>query len=334
MGNKNAPIGDDDIASSVTLTGQAVIKYSNELIKEFIKNEVPDISDRELEGCIVYNDTDSSYVSITPLVNKGLNFLDGNDVHQDTHDKIQEIEDYLNDGVLEWAKKSLLSQDSRFVFKRECIADVGVFLQKKRYVMHILDDEGIKENKFKYTGVEVVRTTMPNAIKPYAKKIIETMLSTQSLSKTNQVLNETYDIFKKLTPEELAFVMGVKGYEKYAVACNEFNTVKSMPIHVKSAYFYNLLLDKLNTGNRYEDLGSGDKVRYMYVEKPNKYGLDSIGFKYDYPKEFHDIFKVDYEKMFEKILFQGIERFYDCVGWKIRKPAENVQVELFDLFSK
>ena len=32
MGNKNAPIGDDDIASSsVTLTGQAVIKYSNEL---------------------------------------------------------------------------------------------------------------------------------------------------------------------------------------------------------------------------------------------------------------------------------------------------------------
>ena len=47
MGNKNAPIGDDDIASSVTLTGQAVIKYSNELIKEFIKKEIPDISDRE-----------------------------------------------------------------------------------------------------------------------------------------------------------------------------------------------------------------------------------------------------------------------------------------------
>ena len=334
MGNKNAPIGDDDIASSVTLTGQAVIKYSNELIKEFIKQEVPDISDKELEECIVYNDTDSSYVSITPLVSKGLNFLDGDDVHQDTHDKIQEIEDYLNEGVHSWAKKALLSKDSRFVFKRECIADVGVFLQKKRYVMHILDDEGIKENKFKYTGVEVVRTTMPNAIKPYAKKIIETMLSTQSLTETNKILNETYDIFKELSPEELAFVMGVKGYEKYAVNCNEFTTVKSMPIHVKSAYFYNLLLDKLSTGNKYESLGSGDKVRYMYVEKPNKYGLDSIGFKYDYPSEFKDTFKIDYDKMFEKILFQGIERFYDCVGWSIRKPAENVQVELFDLFSK
>jgi len=334
MGNKNAPIGDDDIAASVTLTGQAVIKFSNELIKEFIKKEAPLITDLELEECIVYNDTDSSYVSITPLVNNGLKFLDGDDIHQDTHDKIQEIENYINDGVKKWAKKALLSKDSRFIFKRECIADVGVFLQKKRYVMHILDDEGIKENKFKYTGVEVVRTTMPNAIKPYAKEIIETMLSTQSLTKTNKVLNETYDIFKELKPEELAFVMGVKGYEKYAVNCNEFNTVKSMPIHVKSAYFYNLLLTKLKTGNKYEEMSSGDKVRYMYVEKPNKYGLDSIGFKYSYPSEFQEVFKVDYDKMFEKIIFQGIERFYDCVGWRIRKPADNVTVELFDLFSK
>ncbi len=175
---------------------------------------------------------------------------------------------------------------------------------------------------------------MPNAIKPYAKKIIETMLNTQSLGKTNELLNETYEIFKKLDPQELAFVMGVKGYEKYSVQCNEFTTAKGMPIHVKSAYFYNLLLDKLNTKNKYEAIGTGDKVRYMYIEQPNKFGLESIGFKYDYPKEFSDLFKPDYDKMFEKILFQAIERFYDNVGWKIRKPSENVTVELFDLFSK
>ena len=37
FGNKNAPIGDDDIASSVTLSGQAVIKQSNVIIRDFIK---------------------------------------------------------------------------------------------------------------------------------------------------------------------------------------------------------------------------------------------------------------------------------------------------------
>ena len=338
MGNKNAPIGDDDIASSVTLTGQAVIKYSNELIKEFLKSQVKDISDKELDDCVIYNDTDSSYISITPLIDAGIiKFWDDSkkgQIHEETYSKIQEMEDYINNGISKWAEKALLTTDSRFIFKRECIADVGVFLQKKRYVMHILDDEGIRENKFKYTGVEVVRTTMPNAIKPYAKKIIETMLNTQSLAETNKVLNETYDVFKSLNPEELAFVMGIKGYEKYASQSNAFNTCKGMPIHVKSAYFYNLLLEKLNTGNKYETLASGDKVRYMYVEQPNKFGLDSIGFKYDYPKEFSDLFKPNYDKMFEKILFQAIQRFYDNVNWIIRKPAENVTVELFDLFSK
>ena len=131
MGNKHAPIGDDDIASSVTLTGQAVIKYSNELIKQFIKKEVPTISDRDLEECIIYNDTDSSYVTITPLIEQGVKFLDGEDIHKETFDKIQEIEDYLNQGVSEWAKKALLTKDSRFIFKRECIADVGVFFAKE-----------------------------------------------------------------------------------------------------------------------------------------------------------------------------------------------------------
>ncbi len=71
----------------------------------------------------------------------------------------------------------------------------------------------------------------------------------------------------------------------------------------------------------------------MYVETPNKYGLQSIGFKYEYPTEFEEIFKIDYEKMFDKILYQSIARFYDNVNWNIRKPSENVQTELFDLFA-
>ena len=334
MGNKRAPIGDDDIASSVTLTGQAVIKQSNEYIKDFIKLQVNDISDYDLEQCIVYNDTDSSYISIEPLIQAGIiNKWEGKDIGDDTYDKIQEIEDYLNKHINDWARKSLLTNDSRFIFKRECIADVAVFLQKKRYVMHILDDEGIKEDKFKYTGVEVVRTTMPNSIKPYARQIIETMLSTKSLKNTNKLLNETYEIFKTLTPEEISFVMGVKNYDKYASQCNGFNVSKGTPIHVKSAYFYNMMLDKLNTGNKYEQISSGDKVRYMYVQQPNKFGVSTIGFKYDYPEELADIFKPDYEKMFAKILFEAVKRFYDNVGWVIRKPSDNVQTELFELFA-
>jgi DNA polymerase elongation subunit (family B) len=214
-----------------------------------------------------------------------------------------------------------------------------VFLQKKRYILHILDDEGISVNKFKYTGVEVVRTTMPKAIKPYVKKIIETMLLTKDFNKTNEMLNEAYDIFKKLSIQDIAFVMGISKYKTESRddygnikdKCEGFKTYKGMPIHVKSAYHYNLLLDRYGLTNKYETIGSGDKVRYFYVKQPNKYGIKSIAYKYYYPKEFENDLVPDTELMFDKIIYSAIERLYESVNWKPRKPGEMVQTDLFEL---
>lgn len=334
FGNKNAPFGDDDIASSITLTGQGVIKHSNELLKTFIKNEVPGISDEELNKCIIYNDTDSSYVSIKPLY-KGNDkkFKIGNKLTQFTYDKVQEIENFLNTEIKVWGVKALNSKDCRFLFKREAIADVGIFLQKKRYVIHILDDEGIPCDKFKYTGVEVVRSTMPGAIKPYVKKIIETMMATQNIGETNKVLNETYDIFKNLTPQDITFVSGIKGYEKYAGQCDNFNTAKGMPLHVKAAYIHNLLLDRFNIATKYEKIGSGDKVRFFYVKEPNKFNISAIAYKYYYPEEFKVAFEPDYDTMFEKHIFSVIDRFYQNVNWVAQKPGNLVHTNLFELLS-
>ena len=329
MGNKQAPIGDDDIASSVTLTGQAVIKQAGKLLQDYLRENHNITDQHTLDESWVYSDTDSCYFSLGCIKDK-VPVKDASGITEKFYEEVLNLENYLNKGINEWAIKDLRTKDSRFVFKRECIADVAVFLQKKRYVMHILDDEGIKVDKFKYTGVEVVRTTMPNAIKPYAKKIIETMLTTQSQNVTNKILNETFEIFKGLEPEEIAFVMGVKGYEKYAAQSREFVLPKGMPIHVKSAYYHNLIMSKLN--GKSETISSGDKIRYLYVDKHNKYGISSIGFKYDYNTEFKNLFKIDYVMMFEKILFNSIERFYESVNWRIRKPTDNVRTELDDLF--
>jgi len=334
FGNKHSPLGDDDLANSITLTGQAVIKQSNQILIEYIKANT-DLTDEFLaeNSPIIYNDTDSSYISIKHLIKaKGISTYDANgNVTTEYYKAVQDIEDYLNTRIVEWGKKALGSTDCRLVFKREAIADSGIFLQKKRYVLHLLDVEGIPCNKFKYTGVEVVRTTMPTQIKPYVKRIIETMLTTKSLTETNKIFNETYEVFKTLPVEDIASVMGIKGYEKYASNSKEFNTVKRMPIHVKAAYYHNLLLEKFNIERKYESIASGDKIRYFYVRKPNKYGISVIGYKYYYPKEFAEIFEPDYEFIFKKIIFQVIERFYEAVNWRLKDPAMAVQTDLFDL---
>jgi len=332
FGNKYAPLGDSDIARSITLTGQAVIKQSNKILHNYIQSKTG--KDLHESAIIKYNDTDSSYISISPLLDHmGVKLHKEGVVNSQAYEIIQSIEDDLNNGMTSWAKNNLNSKDPRFVFKRECIADNGMFLQKKRYVLHVLDDEGIPVDKYKYTGVEVVRTSMPAPVKPYVKKIIETMLSTQSLSETNKILNETYEIFKSLPIDDVAFVMGCKEYDKYATRCEDFNTCKGMPIHVKASYIHNTILEKENLSNKYELITNGDKVRYFYVTQPNKYGVNAIGYKYIYPKEFENSFTIDKEQMFDKIVYSIIERFYECVQWKAKKPGMAVQTDLFELLS-
>lgn len=323
-GNKAAPHGDDDIASSITLTGQAVIKQANIIANEFVYKKTQKSTD-----AFVYGDTDSLYLSLDALFSDKP-FHHAGIIPEENHSLIKELEQYLNQGITRWARSSLLTFDPRFVFKRESIADVGCFLAKKRYILHVIDDEGIACSKYKYVGVDVVRTQMPGALKPYAKKIIETILSTQDYAQSNKVLEEAYNVFKTLPPEDIATVMGVKNYDKYASQCNKLSTVKRMPKHVKSAYFYNYFLDELGITDQ-EKIQSGDKVRFMEIE-PNRFQLATIGFKYKYPDKIAELFKPNYDAIFDKILYAAIKRVYDAIGWQCRKPQDNIVTDLFDLF--
>jgi len=342
FGNKHSQMGDGDIARSITLTGQDVIKQSNVILRNYIK-EHTNLTDDDLKenDPIIYNDTDSSYVTISPLL-KHMNiplFIEAHSpatknivVKSEVYDLVQDIEDYLNKHIETWARNTLNTISPRFVFKRESICDKGLFLQKKRYVLHKLDDEGDPCNTFKYTGVEVVRTTMPEPIKPHVKGIIENMIMTRDEAKTNEMFDEVYKIFSSLPIEDIAFVMGIKDYDKYAIKAKDFTIGKGTPIHVKSAIFYNELIEEFKISGTHESIGSGDKVRYFYVQQPNKYGCNSLAFKYSMPEEFKQLFLVDYEKMFEKIIFQVIERFYESVKWRPYKPGEAYQTDLFDFF--
>lgn len=334
MLNKYAPLGDEDIGTSVTLTGQAVIKKSNELFQEFLKSQMPDIPDLLLQQSCVYGDTDSGYYSLKAFENLGIFLKEDDKISKNFYELCDRVENYINSGIESWARKNLLSNDPRFVFKRETICDSGMFLGKKYYVLHTLDEEGVETNKFKYKGVDVVKTTMPKKVKPYVKKVIEHMIMTQSLKETNDLFNQAYEEFKNLPIQEISKISGMNNYAEYSDRCNGMNTVKGMPSHLKAAYFHDLIVEQNGWASKYDKFKSGDKVRMVYVKKPNKYNLEMIGFKGDWPEEFNSIFVVDYEKMFAKVFHAAIERFYNAAGWKLRKPSENLTIELEDLFGE
>jgi DNA polymerase elongation subunit (family B) len=332
--NKYAPLGDLDIGTSVTLTGQAVIKKSNDAFVAYINEFYPDIPELTIQNALIYNDTDSNFISLKLLEDCGIVLKnETGKISVEFYEECEKIENYINDYMNRWARSALLSKDPRFIFKRETINDSVVFLGKKYYVSHVMDNEGFVVDKFKYKGVDVVKTTIPKALKPYIKKIIETMVLTQDKVQANKAYMEAYEAIKELGVESIYKNSGINNYEKYARQCSKFQTVKGMPNHVKAAYFHDLIIDSLKLDSKYPKFKSGDKVKIVHVKVPNRYGIEFIGFKSTYPPEFAEIFTIDYEKMFDKIVHAAIQRFYDSVDWTLRKPNENVKIDLEDLLS-
>ena len=327
--NKYCPIGDLDIAESITLTGQALIKQSRQIFINFVKEKFGNkFSDQEIENKIIANDTDSEYLSFDGLVN---NFSENGSITNEAYELAEEFQTYLNQNINNWAKKTLNTIDSRFEFKRENMCDYGIFLEKKRYVLHVLDKEGIQCDDWKYTGVELVSTTMPKDIKPYVKKIVHNLILTKNEKSTNDILREAYSKFLEMDENQISIVKGVKNLEKYSSMCNGFSVCKGMPYHVKASYYYNILLEELGLDKKYEKITSGDKIRMFYVKTPNVYGISVIAYKNKYPKEFKEFLEPNVELMFEKDMYQCVERFYKVMNWNPRKPNEQLMITLEDI---
>jgi DNA polymerase elongation subunit (family B) len=325
-------MGDDDIANSVTLTGQSINKKNRRVFVDYLVNTF-NIPIDVAENCCVAGDTDSGYFSLEPLNDLGYKLKDENGITPEFLQVCEDIEKHINDTIYAWCLRVFKTTDCRIVYKREAISDHAIFLAKKHYVMHILDDEGMAVDKFKYKGVAVVKGTMPRVLKPYVKKVIEHMILSQSLRETNDLFMEAYELFKELEVHNYAKIVGMKNYEVSARKCNGLTTIKGMPYHLKAAYFHDYVIKDLKLDSKYQEFKSGEKVRIVQLKTPNRYNLKIIAFRDKYPKEFEDIFIIDHELMFLKIFFKSIKGFYDVVNWTLRKPNENVKIELEDFFS-
>lgn len=315
------------------------VNFNVEELDEFQDEYVYDIEMEDQEQPWFFaNDIllhNSLYVSLKCLDKKGIPIYKNGDINSDFLNFCDYVENYINTEMTKWAKDELRSLDPRFVFKRETVCDSGIFLKKKYYVLHMIDDEGFKVDKFKYKGVSVVKTTMPKKLKPYLKEIIESMIIDKNKNTSDSLFNQAYETFKTLPHEMISRISGINTFDKYSSDCDGFNQIaKGMQEHMKAAHYHNVLIEKLEISGKYPKLKQGDKIKYINVKKPNRYNIDVVGYGGNYPEEFKKEFEIDYEKMFENLMYRNIEFFYEAVGWILRKPNENVKVDLLDLFSE
>jgi DNA polymerase elongation subunit (family B) len=306
MGNKWFRYFDMRIAEGITLTGQATIRWAENTLNTYLNKTLK--TDKDY---VVAIDTDSVYVTLDALVKQ---FNPKNPV--DFLDKIcsTALEDTLTKCYAE-LYDSLGGIQNHMVMGREVIADRGIWTAKKRYILNVHDNEGVRyaKPKLKIMGIEAIKSSTPAICRQALKDIFKRIIETDEETVQSDIANFKI-AFQQAAPEEVSFPRGVNNLGKWSDRDTVYK--KGTPIHIRGAILHNNLIKDKKLSRKIEKITSGDKVKFTYLVKPNPIKENVIAFIDYMPKEFNLDKYVDYNLQFEKTFLGAIEPVLDAVGWK------------------
>lgn len=340
ISSRSNPMGDDDLANAITDMGSTSIQKINDIAIDFVKrwrseHNMKNLYEVDYKKCLVFNDTDSAGVSLDLC---GVHMFDGDRITDDGYDLIEKFSNFVNDEFEKWYKSTTNSKDCRLYFKREKVCDAGLYLEKggseeeakKNYVLHILDDEGVKHPKFKYTGVKFAKSIIPTALKDAGKKIVEHMILSNDRCSTDKLVQDLYKQYCDMPLDDRSSLQRCNNIEKWIDKTNSDGYRLGTPGHVRAAIRYNNALKDLGI-KKYKPIESGENAKIVFVKKNNKYGIDKIAYNEAWPEEFEKVFTIDTRTGFEKLIYDEIKRFYKSMKWPAFNPAQNYEFSLYDI---
>ena len=324
LGNPYFRFYQRDIAEGITLTGQTLLKtvipQLNILLEKFH-------SDANWAK-VIYGDTDSIYYSLDGVVQK---YVPATATIEERVEFMDRFHKKYIQPVIAMHTQSLHDKlnvfENRLKFVRDVIADTGIFLAKKRYMLQVWDAEGVRyaEPEQKLMGIDAVKSSTPKYCREKIKQAIDIMFNHNN-DELIDFLVATEREFKKLPVEQIAFPRGISDIEKYTIesAANDFfgdendatiEAKKGCPIHVKASIFHNKLLMEKGLDTRVPLITNGDKIKFCYLKNPNPIANNSIAFDDKLPVEFGLHKYLDYKLQYEKSFLDGIKAITNVIGW-------------------
>lgn len=306
---------DDRIAEGITMTGQTIIRTVGKALNKYL-NDVCQTKDYKYS---FYSDTDSCYITLNPLVEKFYKDKTKDQILS-MLDKIcnDKIEEEINKACNELASYTN-AYEPKIKFKREIIADRGIWVAKKRYALNVYDNEGVryKEPKLKVMGLEIVRSSTPEAIRDSLREAVKVAI-TRDEQELQEYIRGARAKFDQLPAEEIAFPRGVSNLDKYQ-SVEIYG--KGTPLHVRAALLYNHYLKEYKLTSKHETIREGDKIKYLYLKVPNSIKENCIGFIGKLPTEFNLKEYVDYDTMWDKSFIEPLNGIIEGMGWKTKPEA-------------
>ena len=220
----------------------------------------------------------------------------------------QELADYVN------------AYEQKMYMKRECIAERGIWTAKKRYILSVWDSEGVRyeEPKLKIKGIEAIKSSTPAPCRKMLKKSFDIMMSGTEEDMI-EYIDKCRREFETLPPESVAFPRTASDVQKYSSSSNIY--AQKTPVQVRGALLFNYYIKKHKLTNKYSLIQNGEKVKFIYLKKPNPIHENVLSFIQEFPKELNLDKYIDYELQFEKSFLEPLKIILDVIGWNTEKTV-------------
>ena len=317
LANQYFAFFDPNLAEAITMSGQLIIKTAEKSINTWMNK----LLKTDGEDYVIAMDTDSVYITFDKLVsqvfpkgtdkNKICDFL--NTIGQEKVEQVlaqgyDELADYTN------------AFENKMEMGREIIADRGIWTAKKRYILNVYDNEGVRYEtpKLKMMGIETAKSSTPQWVRGKLTDAFKTVMNGTEEELWDFVETARKD-FRNLPVEDMSSPRGCNNLKQYSNTTTIYS--KGTPIHVRGALLYNNELKKKNLDRRYEVVKNSDKIRFTYLTMPNPLNENVISYINTLPKEFDLHRYVDYDLQFDKSFIEPLKKVITLIGWNVEPVA-------------
>jgi DNA polymerase elongation subunit (family B) len=222
-------------------------------------------------------------------------------------------------------------------FELERVSESIINLSKKKYIQHIVYEDGIPYDRLTYIfpkGVELVRSSTPSFAREKIVEIVKYLFAHPDDFNIKELLKLVKNLRKEFELADVDDICMQSSCSNYDTKVLEDKTklefVSGAHFAVKSAAYYNYLLNQ-NKGlqAKYEFIKSGTKIKYYNCK--NKKMNDMFAYiRGSYPIEFAP--EIDYDEQFMKSILSPINSIIEPLGMPEITKRLSVVLDIFGGF--
>lgn len=295
-----------------TTVNDAMEAGYNEEEARLIALEGPVFNGKHHSESVIYGDTDSTYFE-TYAENPA-----------DAIKIADAVADKVNASYPEFMRRTFLCNpgyDNIIKAGREIVSDRGIFVEKKRYIIHLIDLDGKSVDKMKVMGLDTKKTTLPPEVAQKINGFFERFLKGESWdSVARSIVDYKDELISSPNIMSIGLPKGVNNMEDYTTAYENDNTTR-LPGHVAASIFYNECLRMYNDKVS-PPITSGTKIKVFYMTQ-RQGRFKSVALPTDIevvPQWFLEYYSVDKAAHIERLVDNPVANILKAIG---REPPSH-----------